>query len=143
MLTTIHAALFNSETLDRRLNMLVPVPHSFSGMVEILTLNYGKRAASKASKELQKQIELVNRKKAASNAKDYVENLISQRDDGTNPRLVIHDMLRSTMKLGDSYGDVRSSGESTINYGSPPNSRIDDRFQRKIIMMTIQHIIVK
>ena len=39
MLTTIHAALFNSETLDRRLNMLVPVPHSFSGMVEILTLN--------------------------------------------------------------------------------------------------------
>ena len=122
MLTTIHAALFNSETLDRRLNMLVPVPHSFSGMVEILTLNYGKRAASKASKELQKQIELVNKKKAASNAKDYVENLISQRDDGTNPRLVIHDMLRSTMKLGDSYGDVRSSGESTINYGSPLNS---------------------
>ena len=123
MLTTIHAALFNSETLDRRLNMLVPVPHTFSGMIEILTLDYGKRAAANAASELQKQIKEMNMRRAAQVAKDHVEGLLQEKNNGTNPRLVIHDMLRSTVKIEEMFEtNVRSSGESTITYsprGSP------------------------
>eukprot|EP00944_MAST-04C_sp_MAST-4C-sp1_P015360 g15360.t1 len=123
MLTTLHAALFNSETLDRRLNMLVPVPHTFSGMIEILTLDYGKRAAANAASELQKQIKEINMRRTAERAKEHVEGLLEEKNSGTNPRLVIHDMLRSTVKIEEMFGtNVRSSGESTINYsprGSP------------------------
>ena len=78
MLTTLHAALFNSETLDRRLNMLVPVPHTFSGMIEILTLDYGKRAAANAATELQKEIIEMNMRKAAQRAKEHVEGLLKR-----------------------------------------------------------------
>ena len=123
MLTTLHAALFNSETLDRRLNMLVPVPHTFSGMIEILTLDYGKRAAANAASELQKQIKEINMRRTAERAKEHLEGLLEEKNSGTNPRLVIHDMLRSTVKIEEMFGtNVRSSGESTINYsprGSP------------------------
>ena len=72
-------------------------------MVEILTLNYGKRAASKASKELQKQIELVNRKKAASKAKEHERRERAALQYAESAKKELEELKAQTQKIDGNY----------------------------------------
>ena len=123
MLSVIHAALFNSETLDKRLNLLVPRPYTFGGLVEIFTLDYRKSAATKASRVLQEQKKQHQLKVLSKQAESEIQKHTERPEDHVGN--VIRRSLKSTAgHLNLMMSSVRSSGGTTVSPHQSPTRTI-------------------
>ena len=121
MLSVLHAALFNSETLDKRLNILVPRPYTFMGVIESVSLDYRKSAAIKSSRELQRQLKDRNLRKLQ---RDAEERLREERNRPLDENHVVSQTIRQSLRstggnLAGLLSSIRSSGATTA---SPPGS---------------------